>query len=41
MNIPDLLAAPLNSDSTETLFTLSSEVIDDMYRVVYTAKYLA
>jgi hypothetical protein len=41
MNIPDLLAAPLNSDSTETLFSLSSEGIDDLYRVVYTAKYLA
>jgi len=41
MNIPDILAAPLNSDSTETLFTLSSETIDDKFRVVYTAKYLA
>jgi len=41
VNIPDLLAAPLNKDSTETLFNLTSEVLDNTFRVVYTAKYLA
>jgi len=42
VNIPDLLAAPLNSDSTEQLFSISSEGSGEhTFRVTYTAKYLA
>jgi len=41
VNIPDQLAAPLNSDSTEELLTVSNSGATPKFRVVYTAKYLA
>jgi hypothetical protein len=43
VHIPDLLAAPLNSDSTETMFSVASDggSSDFTYRITYTAKYLA
>jgi len=42
INIPDLLAAPLNADSTETLFSAFVETTGDIpVRIMYTAKYLA
>jgi hypothetical protein len=43
MNIPDVMAAPLNADSTEVLFTAAGGPGETgtYYKVTYTAKYLA
>jgi hypothetical protein len=43
MNIPDVMAAPLNADSTELLFTVAGGPGETgtYFKVTYTAKYLA
>jgi len=43
MNIPDVMAAPLNADSTEPLFIMNGGPgeTSTYFRVTYTAKYLA
>jgi len=43
MNIPDVMAAPLNADSSDVLFTVAGGPGETgtYYKVTYTAKYLA